>query len=190
MKDKEITIVSGLPRSGTSLMMKMLVAGGMDALTDNIRKADEDNIQGYFELEKVKKLENDASFLEEAKGKAVKIIASLLKYLSEKYQYKIIFMKRELDEVLASQKLMLIRRGEPTDRISNEEMKDIFFKHLKSVEEWLTEQPHIKVLYKNYKDFFIEPEKNIRQINEFLGGSLDINKMKEVVDHSLYRQRI
>jgi uncharacterized membrane protein len=190
MDDKTINIVSGLPRSGTSMMMKMLFAGGMSAFIDNIRKADEDNKQGYYELEIVKKLENDISFLEEAKGKSVKIISALLKHLPEKYQYKIIFMKRDLDEVLASQKQMLIRRGEPTDQISSEKMKEIFLKHLQQVEDWLSKQSNIKVLYANYKDFFVEPEVNIKRINKFLGDSLDADKMKDVIDKSLYRQKI
>ncbi len=189
MKNGIITVVSGLPRSGTSLMMNMLVAGGMDALTDNIRKADEDNTQGYYELEIVKKIENDISFLEEAVGKAIKIISALLKYLPKKYKYKIIFLKRELDEVLASQNLMLIRRGEPTDRISNERMKEIYLKHLQCVEKWLSKQLNINVIYKDYKDLIIEPEENIRQINRFLGVSLDVDKLISIIDQSLYRQR-
>ena len=189
MEDKVITVVSGLPRSGTSMMMKMLNAGGMDTLTDNIRKADEDNISGYYELEKIKKLKKDTSFLGDSIGKSVKIISALLKYLPAKYQYKIIFMRRNLDEVLASQKQMLIRRGEPTDRISDENMKEIYLKHLKLVESWLKEQENIKVIYLSYKDFFIEPKKHIEQLNKFLGNPLDTDKIYSVIDQTLYRQK-
>ncbi len=189
MEDEIITVVSGLPRSGTSMMMRMLNAGGMETLTDNIREADEDNTNGYYELEKIKKLKNDTSFLGDAVGKLVKVVSALLRYLPAKYQYKIVFMRRDLDEVLASQKQMLIRRGEPTDRVSDEIMKDIYLKHLKFVESWMEEQGNIKVIYLNYKDFFTEPEKYIGQINRFLGNSLDTDKIYSVIDQTLYRQR-
>ena len=106
-----IVVVSGLPRSGTSMMMQMLEAGGMNVLTDGLRTADEDNLKGYFEYEKVKALKTDQSWLPEARGKAVKIISELLKYLPDTHTYRIIFMRRALEEVLASQDRMLIRRG-------------------------------------------------------------------------------
>jgi len=114
-----ILIVSGLPRSGTSMMMKMLEAGGMAVLTDNIRTADQDNPRGYYEFERVKQIEHDTAWLPEAQGKAVKMIAGLLKHLPADYVYKIIFMQRDMDEVLASQRQMLVRRGKPTDCASD-----------------------------------------------------------------------
>jgi len=115
IKENQIIIVSGLPRSGTSMLMKMLEAGGLEILTDEIRKADTDNPKGYYEFERVKKLETDNIWLPEAKGKVVKIISMLLQHLPLNYVYKIIFIKRDIHEVLASQKQMLVRRGEPTD---------------------------------------------------------------------------
>src|ERR1044072_9191194 len=136
MKDF-ITIVSGLPRSGTSMMMSALVAGGLPALTDNIRTADEDNPKGYFELEKVKELDRDNSWLEDARGEVGKIISALLKSLPDSYHYKIIFMRKEMDEILASQRQMLIRRNEPTDKVSDERMAEMFGKQLRDVEAWL-----------------------------------------------------
>jgi hypothetical protein len=171
------------------MMMKMLNAGGMGTLTDSIRGADEDNINGYYELEKIKRLKEDTSFLEDAVGRSVKIVSALLKYLPSKYQYKIIFMRRNLDQVLSSQKEMLIRRGEPTDRVSDEKMKEVYLKHLKLIEGWLEEQENIKVVYLNYKDFFVEPKKHIKVINKFLGNSLDTDKIYSVIDQTLYRQR-
>src|ERR1041385_2006037 len=111
MNNQPIAIVSGLPRSGTSMMMKMLVAGGLEALTDNIRTADEDNPEGYFEFEMVKKLGDDRSWLADARGKCVKIVSSFLKHLPQDFTYKIIFMRRNIEEVLASQRQMLVRRG-------------------------------------------------------------------------------
>jgi len=130
MNKKIITIVSGLPRSGTSMMMKMLEAGGMEILKDEIRKADEDNPAGYYEFEKVKELKKDVSWLENAKGKSVKIISSLLEHLPEKYTYKIIFMHRNMEEILNSQRQMLFRRGEATNEVSDEKMGKMFLKHL------------------------------------------------------------
>src|SRR6185369_5935200 len=119
MQTEPVIIVSGLPRSGTSMMMSMLVAGGIKAMTDSIRTADEDNPKGYFELEKVKELEKDHLWLSDAAGKAIKIISALLKHLPREYPYKTIFMRREMKEILASQRQMLIRRGEATDTISD-----------------------------------------------------------------------
>src|SRR5262249_42395496 len=91
MKD-EITVVSGLPRSGTSMMMNILTAGGIQALTDGERLPDESNPRGYFELEKVKYLGRDRSFLSDAVGKVVKVVSPLLKHLSSEYHYRVIFM--------------------------------------------------------------------------------------------------
>ena len=118
LNGKVITVVSGLPRSGTSMMMKMLDAGGMEILSDEVRKADEDNPKGYYEFEKVKELEKDASWMGQAAGKAVKIISALLMHLPEEYSYRIIFMRRKMEEILKSQEQMLIRRDEPTDDVS------------------------------------------------------------------------
>lgn len=104
MEQDLITIVSGLPRSGTSMMMSMLEAGGMDVLTDGIRGADEDNPRGYYEFERVKQIEHDKGWLSDARGKAVKMVAALLKYLPPEYQYQVVFVRRNMDEVLASQR--------------------------------------------------------------------------------------
>lgn len=191
MTQDMITVVSGLPRSGTSMMMKMLEAGGIELLTDNIRTADEDNPKGYYELERVKQLPKDQekSWLKDAQGKVVKIISQLLETLPVNYTYKVIFMQRSLAEILASQQQMLIRRGEPTDRISNEELAKLFEKHLIQVETWLKQQPNFDVLYVNYNKVLKDPAQYVTQINHFLGGSLDVDKLRSVIDKSLYRQR-
>ena len=102
-----ITIVSGLPRSGTSMMMRMLEAGGMEVVTDNIRKANGDNPHGYFEFEKVKKIKEDSSWLDETFGKVFKMVSMLLYELPSDKNYKIIFMKRNMKEIMASQRIML-----------------------------------------------------------------------------------
>jgi hypothetical protein len=188
--DREIvTIVSGLPRSGTSMMMKMLEAGGMAVLTDHVRTADEDNPEGYYEFERVKQIEQDTAWLPDARGKVVKMIAALLKHLPADYHYQIIFMQRQIKEVLASQREMLIRRGEPTDRIGDERMAELFGRHLHQVEAWLAAQPNVGVLYVEYGDILADPIAQAERVNRFLGGILDVEQMAQVVDPSLYRQR-
>ncbi|UCC86822.1 MAG: sulfotransferase [Anaerolineales bacterium] len=185
-----VTIVSGLPRSGTSMLMKMLEAGGIPPLTDQIRTADGDNPKGYYEFERVKKLdEGDTAWLEEAQGKAVKVISALLKYLPQDYTYKMIFMRREIEEILASQRKMLVHRGEPTDTVSDDRMKGLFIKHLAQAEAWMNEQPNIDVIYVSYNDILQDPVKQAKRINQFLGNTLDVEKMAGVVDQALYRQR-
>jgi hypothetical protein len=187
--DADVVLVSGLPRSGTSMMMKMLEAGGLAVLTDHIRTADEDNPKGYYEFERVKQLEHDQAWLEDARGKVVKLIAALLKHLPADYRYKVIFIRRRIEEVLASQRAMLIRRGEPTDDISDERMADLFARHVELVEAWLAEQPNIDVLYVHHHDTLANPAEQARRINHFLGGTLDEARMAAVVDPALYRQR-
>ena len=189
MNKKIITIVSGLPRSGTSMMMRMLEAGGMRILKDEIRKADDDNPAGYYEFEKVKKLKKDPSWLENAKGKAVKIISSLLEHLPERYTYKIIFMHRNMEEILNSQRQMLIRRGEPTDEVSDEKIGKMFLKHLQKIEERLNKQSNMDVLTIHYNEILKEPAKHGEIINRFLGNALNTKNMTGVIDRTLYRQR-
>jgi hypothetical protein len=169
--------------------MKMLEAGGMGVLTDDIRTADADNPKGYYEFERVKQLEHDQSWLEDAEGRAVKIIAALLKHLPSGYSYKIIFLRRNIQEILASQKQMLIRRGEPTDSVSDEKMAELFRGHLRRVETWLDGQPHIDVLYVHYHQVLEAPLEYAQKINRFLGDTLDEDRMAGVIDQSLYRQR-
>lgn len=189
MNKDAITLVSGLPRSGTSMMMKMLVAGGMEALVDNIRAADEDNPKGYFELEKVKELSKDNSWIASARGKVVKVISALLKHLPADHLYKVVFMRRNMQEILASQRQMLIRRGEPTDTIPDEKMAALFNKHLGDIFAWLERQSNFDVIYIDYNETLINAEPSIRRINQFFGGSLDAEKMTEAIDRALHRQR-
>jgi hypothetical protein len=189
MDQDVVTIVSGLPRSGTSMMMEMLEAGGMPVLTDSIRTADEDNPKGYYEFEQVKQIEQDQTWLPEARGKVVKMIAALLKHLPAEYHYRIVFMHRDIEEVLASQRQMLIRRGEPTDTIGDGKMAELFGRHTTQVQSWLAGQPNIDVLYVHYSDVMAHPVHEAERINRFLGDSLDVEKMAAAVDPSLYRQR-
>ncbi len=189
MDPDTIVVVSGLPRSGTSMMMKMLEAGGMQVLTDEIRTADEDNPKGYYEFERVKQIESDRSWLPDAEGKAVKMIGALLKNLPSGYFYRIIFMERKIEEVLASQREMLVRRGEPTDRISDEKLGALFHRHVEQIRSQIAERPEMEVLYVQYSDVLAEPASQAARINLFLGNALDVGRMARVVDPSLYRQR-
>jgi hypothetical protein len=184
-----ITIVSGLPRSGTSMMMKVLEAGGMEIFTDNLRTADEDNPKGYYELEDVKALKDGKSdWMQDAPGKAVKVISSLLEYLPTEYKYKIIFMRREIAEIMASQKQMLIRRGESSDG-DDQKMEEMFQEHLKRVRVWLANQPNMDVLHVDYNALMADSDPEIKTVAEFLDLSENLDAMLAVPDKKLYRQK-
>jgi hypothetical protein len=183
---RPILVVSGLPRSGTSMMMGMLEAGGVPIVTDGERTADEDNPKGYFELERVKKLERDASWLAGCEGKAVKIISRLLMHLPPEHRYDVLFMRRSLDEILASQKKMLDRRGEQ-DQSDDAEMKSMFFAHLEEVTAWLDAQPNFRVKYVSYQRVLEDPKRELARLSELV--SVDLEKATSVVDPGLYRKR-
>jgi hypothetical protein len=185
-----IIVVSGLPRSGTSMMMKMLEAGGIPPLTDQIRAADGDNPKGYYEFERVKKLDKgDTAWLPDAQDKTVKVISALLKHLPGDYNYRVIFMRRNIEEILASQKKMLINRGEPTDKVSDEELTQMFDKHLKTVMDWMAAQPNVDVIYVSYNEILQDPTEPAQKINQFLGNTLNVEKMVSIVDPKLHRQK-
>ncbi|MFN8382156.1 MAG: hypothetical protein U0V02_09465 [Anaerolineales bacterium] len=189
-KRGKVVVVSGLPRSGTSMMMKMLSDGGMDILTDKQREADEDNPNGYFEVELSKKLKDgEINWIYGAQGKAVKVISYLLEFLPNNLEYDVIFMDREIDEILASQKKMLTRRDKPIV-ISDEEMDVHFRSHLKSSKYWLARQPNIRVLYVKYNDVVNSPALTSLSIVEFLKLPLNVDAMRAVPSHSLYRNRV
>jgi len=190
-QDGIITIVSGLPRSGTSMMMKMLEAGGLPPLVDHVRTADEDNPKGYYEFERVKKLKDgDVEWVRQARGKVVKVIAALLQYLPADHDYRVLFMRRAMSEVLASQRQMLIRRGEDPDKFDDAELAGLFKRHLHKIDAWLEQQPNMKRFDVDYNTLIENPRPSLEQINRFLGGALDIERMIEVVDLSLHRQRV
>jgi hypothetical protein len=189
LNPEAVIIVSGLPRSGTSMMMKMLETGGLSVLVDHIREPDEDNPRGYYEFERVKQIEHDQAWLEEAKGRAVKMVSELLKHLPDGYDYKVVFMRRKMDEILASQKKMLARKGKPTDQVSNEKLAELFEKHLGQIKAWVAQQPNVDVLYVSYNEILSAPRQEIQRINRFLGNTLDEEEMVGVIDRSLYRQR-
>lgn len=189
-QEEVVTVVSGLPRSGTSMMMKMLEAGGLPPLTDEIREADADNPKGYYEFERVKQMDKgDTAWMAQAQGKTVKVISALLKHMPKGYQYRVIFIRRNMSEILASQRKMLVRRDEDPDKMDDEKMAQLFEKHLVEVQNWLRRQEHIETLYVHYSDILADPLPQARQVNKFLGGHLDVEAMARVVDPDLYRNR-
>ncbi|MEW6085928.1 MAG: sulfotransferase domain-containing protein [Chloroflexota bacterium] len=190
MSSKAVIVVSGLPRSGTSMMMKMLEAGGKTVLTDNLREADANNPKGYYEFERVKQMKNgDLAWLPDAVGKVVKIVTGLITYLPPDYHYKVIFMQRDLNEVLSSQKKMLGRLGKGDDNIPDDKMAKTYEDHVKQVKAWLVRQANIEVLYVNYNTMIAEATESLEKVNTFLGGGMDVKKMASVVDRELYRER-
>ncbi|WP_374686568.1 sulfotransferase [Promineifilum sp.] len=185
-----IVVVSGLPRSGTSMMMKMLEAGGIPPLTDKLRTADKDNPKGYYEFERVKQLDKgDTAWLPQAEGKVVKVISALLKHLPSDYRYQVIFQRRHMSEILASQRKMLVHRGEDPDKMDDAQVAALFERHVQQIEQWLGQQPNIEVLYTHYSDVMADPLAEIDRIGRFLGRDLDVRAMAEVVDPDLYRNR-
>jgi hypothetical protein len=181
-----LTIVSGLPRSGTSMMMKMLEAGGVPIMTDSVRTADVDNPKGYYEYERVKDL--DKSYIREGRGKALKVISWLLKDLPDDNRYRIVFMRRDLGEVIASQNKMLEHRGE-VDNSDDRMMVDAYMNHLASVRILARKRSNFEMLEVRYDTAVKDPAAAARLVNSFLGGKLDEGKMHQMVDAELYRNR-
>ena len=190
MSSRTVIVVSGLPRSGTSMMMKILEAGGKTILTDSLREADANNPKGYYEFERVKQMKDgDLAWLPDAVGKVVKIVTGLIAYLPPDYHYKVIFMQRDLNEVLSSQKKMLGRLGKGDDNIPDDTLAQTYEDHIKQVKAWLARQGNIEVLYVNYNTMVADPTESLQKVNSFLGGGMDVQKMASVVDGELYRER-
>lgn len=185
-----VTVVSGLPRSGTSMIMQILEAGGISPVTDNMRVADEDNAKGYYEHEAVKALaKGKHDCLNNAGGRSIKVISSLLKFLPDNRQYKIIFINRQLDEVLASQATMLTNLDKVGHSKHDDELLFLFQKHIKALKQWLQQQTYIDVLHLNYADVLADPSKNINSIVNFLQVQANIDAMTAVVDHDMRHHR-
>ncbi len=172
------------------MAMKMLEAGGLELVVDNIRTADEDNPKGYYEDERVKELAEmeDKGWLMGARGKVIKVVSSLLNYLPKNNTYKVVFMRRNLHEVLASQTKMLDRRNEES-KTEDEDLLAMYESHLEKVEFQLRFRPNFEALYVNYSDVVAEPAAEARRIADFVGGKLDVERMAGAVDGSLYRNR-
>ncbi len=190
-----ITIVSGLPRSGTSLMMQMLEAGGLAIASDDVRSPDPDNPRGYYELEAVKRIRKDAGFLDEAEGRVVKIVAPLLPALPDRFDYRILFMERDLDEVLASQRTMLERSGRADGGGDDEAMRRALEGELARLKSWLAGRTNVRTLFVAHAELLADPEAVVAKLVAFLaetGEGVDpvrVRAMVDVVDPQLHRHR-
>lgn len=186
---RPIIVVSGLPRSGTSMAMRMLEAGGLSVVTDGLRTADEDNPTGYYEDERVKDLyqAGDKTWLRASRGKVIKIISFLLKSLPADSNYKVLFMHRNLREIVASQRKMLARRGEKND--TPDERAAILLDEQVRDARFFLRRPQFEVLELSYRETLDSPRPLALRMAEFVGEPLDIEKMTQVVDVQLYRNR-
>ena len=184
-----VTVVSGLPRSGTSLAMQMIHAGGIPALTDGQRTSDDSNPRGYFELERVKQLKQDKSWLDEAAGKVVKVIHLLLAELPDDRPYRVVFMQRDLREVVQSQATMLARSGRTGGQLAPERLIAVYEQQLKTVEQWLAARTNFSVLRVPYAQLVSDPAGLVPAVNAFLGGTLDEARMRAAVDPGLHRNK-
>jgi hypothetical protein len=184
-------VVSGLPRSGTSMMMRMLEAGGMAPFTDGERTADIDNPEGYYELERVKNLEKDPDrgWVREARGRALKVISFLLRHLPDENAYRIVYMRRNLDEVLRSQDKMLDRLGNAAPGGDLEAMKEAYRNDIVAARLHARKQPNMEMIEIHYSEAVADPAAAARKVNEFLGGHLDEAAMAAAVNALLYRNR-
>jgi hypothetical protein len=184
-----ITVVSGLPRSGTSLMMQMLAAGGLQVLSDGERQADADNPRGYYEWERIKLLPQQPNCIQEAEGKVVKIISQLLFALPSPHDYRIIFMQRPLAEVVASQSQMIRRRGTTGAALPPAALIAGLQAHLNQVNAWLRGKANISVYRVEHHEVLRDPLRVSESIQKFLDCPLHVLAMSQQIDESLYRQR-
>ncbi|MAU08650.1 MAG: sulfotransferase family protein [Anaerolineaceae bacterium] len=183
-----ILVVSGLPRSGTSAMMQMLLAGGVPLLYDDHRPADANNPRGYYELEPVKRLHtHEDHWLADAIGKAVKVVSPLLPYLPTGYRYRVLFMERDMDEIIRSQ-LAMRQQLQSTAPVSDD-LRANSVAHLAQTKRWLESQKNLQVNYVHHHQLIEEPRNIAEQVCQFLGMALDVNAMEEAIVPSLYRQR-
>jgi hypothetical protein len=187
--DGDIVVVSGLPRSGTSMMMRMICAGGVPALTDQARAPDPDNPHGYFEFEAVKRTREDPSWVSQAPGKVVKLVHLLLPDLPEGRRYRVVLMRRDLDEVLASQQTMLARQGRTGARMPPDALKRVFAAQLDAVTRWMDERPWFSRLEVRYDRVVADPVGEASRVAAFLGVPQAAGAMAAAVDPSLYRNR-
>lgn len=184
-RENQIVIVSGLPRSGTSVMMQMMDKGGLDVLTDGNRKSDDSNPKGYFEYDPVMSLHKDNTWLDKAQNKSLKVVAPLLKFLDPKFRYKVIFMNRDLTEVVKSQQKMI---GKNPDVLPIN-LFEAYKKHLRQVETWKEREPGVELIYVDYKDVINNTNKVVDKVVSFIGVDMNKNEMENCVDKSLYRNK-
>jgi hypothetical protein len=192
MNNSQIIIVSGLPRSGTSLMMQILHSGGIPILCDNEVLPDESNPRGYFEYSPVKNSFKDISWIPQAHGKAVKVITQLIPCIKTDVKIKIIFMERELKEVIQSQHKMILQKNNKTSQsnLFDQKLIDTYTAQISKVEDWIQEKSQIEYIKIKYNQLINNPKYSIEQINTFLSIELNMNKIIEVIDPNLYRNKL
>ncbi len=188
-RQAEIIVVTGLPRSGTSLAMQMLAAGGLPLLTDNVRPPDDDNPRGYCEYAPVLRTARDASWVSQAEGRAVKVVHALIAHLPAGHRYRVILMDRPLPQVLASQRKMLALLGRPGASLTEEQLAAVFARQLEEIVNWMEQSPEISWFRLRYPEVVADPAWAATALNRFLGGGLNEKAMASVVDPSLYRQK-
>jgi hypothetical protein len=188
---RPLVLVSGLPRAGTSMVMQMLEQGGMPIVTDKIRTPDEDNPRGYHEFERIKEIDKttDKSWLRNYRGQVIKTISFLLQYLPLDLNYRVVFIRRDIEEILRSQNKMLERSGAKDPLVPDGKMRRNYEFHLKKVYYCLSHTPNFQALYVDYPEVVAHPLIEAKRINEFLGGGLDVEAMGRAVDTGLYRNR-
>lgn len=169
--------------------MQMIVAGGVPAMTDGLRTADADNPRGYYEFERVKALRTDKAWLDDAAGRVVKVIHLLMTELPPDRAYRVIFLDRDLHEVVKSQTTMLARSGKAGGGLPAERLMAVYRSQLQSVHAWLAERPSFEVLTVAHADLIRDAASQAARMNAFLGGGLDEAAMAAAVDPSLYRNR-
>lgn len=186
-----IYIVSGLPRSGTSMMMQMLVNGGIEPYVDNVREADESNPKGYYEHEAVMRLARDKKWLKDVRNKVVKVISQQLFHLPAKYNYKIVFMLRDINEIIQSQTKMLERQNKKIAKNYPYTLENIYQKNLGQVQRWAENNKNVSILVINHKDTIENPLETAKKVAEFIGKEkVNVEKMAEKVDKKLHRTKI
>ncbi|RIK96576.1 MAG: sulfotransferase family protein [Proteobacteria bacterium] len=185
-----VTVVTGLPRSGTSLAMQMLRAGGIPLLADERRAPDADNPRGYFEYEPVRRLARDAGWMAEAVGRAVKVVAPLARHLPPGFEYRVLLVRRDLAEVIASQERMLARRGEPNaGGLAPERLAAVLAAQLAETAAFFARSAGVRTLPLEHAALLRDPAAAAAAIDAFLGGGLDRAAMCAVVEPALHRER-
>lgn len=189
--DKVVTIVSGLPRSGTSMMMRMLMLGGLPPLTDGVRASDADNPHGYFEFEQVKDPATYPRWMDQAQGGAVKLVSRFIPHLPATHRYRIVFMHRAIDDVLRSQRKMALHYS-GTDWQSQmlDELERSYCNDVDLCLRWARQRPNVDLLEVCYEDVLKRPCEQIERLARFLAPrTIDLDSMRSAIDHKLNHGR-
>jgi len=183
-----VTIVSGLPRSGASMLIRLLAAGGMPVVADAARPPHEDDPYGWFEEPRGGQPPVTAAWLGQARGRAVGIVSPLLPHLPSTLAYRVVFAKRDLREILAAQHTAHARRGTPPPPADDARILALCERHLEQIDAWLAAQEHVRVLDVEFADVLAMPAVQAARLAAFVGGGLDVEAMARAVDPRLHRQ--